>query len=96
MVTVLIILMVVCLVSALLAISSFMSSVSGGAQRTTYWSKIFGGVAYLSLATMGLLATPYLPETSSHLWPNVLSIAFGLIGGWLLATGLKLRRASRP
>lgn len=82
----------VVLVSALLGIASWISSLTGGHERTTYWSKIFAGIAYCGLGLSGFLSLAYLDER--QFLSGILSALFFLMGAWLLRTGMRLRSAA--
>jgi len=81
-----------CLLFAL-GCATVISSMRGGHQRTAYWNKIFSGLGYLALTVQGALIMPHLVG-SSLILTLVTSIAFALLGLYLLGWGLKLRKAA--
>ncbi len=78
------------LIFALLAIAGFLSSHTGGSPKMKYWSKIHGGLAYITLSCAGLSSLMFLE--GSRLVPGVLSFLFGIMGILILRSGLRLRK----
>ena len=83
----------VALLTALLAIATWLSSKSGGHPRTTYGWKLLGSVSYFALGADGLLATPYLSH--GNVLNGALSLLFIAIGVFLLRSGLKMQRQAK-
>ena len=84
----------VVLLSALLALSTYASWLTGGHKRTMYWSKIFSGISYSTLGIAGFLSLGYLTE--GQVLSGLFSSLFFAMGVALIAWGLKLRREANP
>ena len=74
-----------------LSTATFLSSRTGGHKRTAWWSQIFGGAGFIVFAANGLVSVPFL-ETGNAILTAVISVAFALLGRYLLTTGLKAKR----
>jgi hypothetical protein len=83
----------VTLVSGLLALSAWLANLTGGGDRkTSYSSKLFAGVAYVSLGLSGIVASAYVDE--NRLLTYLLSWAFLIMGGFVFRSGWRERRSS--
>lgn len=89
-VPVLLILSGVTLVSALLGLACWFSSLTGGHPRTVHWAKLFAGVSYICLGLDGTLASSFV--TDNRLITYLLSWAFLIMGGFVFRSGWRLRR----
>ena len=87
---VLLVLSGITLVSAMLGLASWFSSLTGGHPRTHYWSKLFAGVAYIALGVDGVLASAFL--TDNQLGSYLLAWAFLVMGCFVLRSGFRLRK----
>ena len=70
-----------------------LSSWTGGHKRTNYWSMIFTGLGFLSLAAAGLMSTPYLAG-SMRIFTPLCALFLGAAGFFILRLGLGIRKAS--
>lgn len=71
--------------------ATLLSSVTGGHERTKYWTRIFSGLGFVFLAVSGYIAIPFLPG-NSHVSTFIMASAFVLFGFWMIYLGLKIRR----
>ncbi len=89
-VLVLLVLSGITLVSAMLALASWFSSLTGGHPRTRYWSKLFAGVAYIALGLDGILASSFLAD--NQFCSYLLAWVFLIMGGLVFRSGVLLRK----
>jgi len=89
-VPVLLVLSGITLVSALLGLASWLSSLTGGEAKTFYWAKLFAGVSYVCLGLDGILASTFV--TDNRLMTYLLSWAFLIMGGFVFRSGWRLRK----
>lgn len=78
------------LVTAMLGIASWAAMHYGGPEKNQYNSKIFAGIAYFTLGLNGLLCSYFVTE--NHALTYILSWLFGIMGVFILRSGLRLRK----
>jgi len=77
-------------VTALLGLASWGSSLTGGDEKTKYWSKLFAGVSYIALGLDGIVAHAFIDER--RLLTYLLAWAFAIMGGFVFRSGWRLRK----
>ncbi len=87
---VLLILSAITLITAMLGLAAWMSSLTGGHPRTHHWAKLFAGVSYICLGLDGIVASSFVPD--NRLVTYLLSWAFLIMGGFVFRSGWRLRK----
>src|SRR5690349_20757982 len=89
-VPVLLILSGITLITALLGLAAWMSSLTGGDAKTHHWAKLFAGISYIFLGLDGILASSFV--TDNRMVTYLLSWAFLIMGGFVFRSGWRLRK----
>ena len=81
------------LVTALLALSSWMASLTNDKDvKNRYLSKLWAGAAYVCLGLTGIIATFFMDE--KRLLSYILAWLFMIMGGFVFRSGWRLRKAT--
>jgi hypothetical protein len=80
----------IALVTALLGLANWLSSLSGGDEKTMYLAKIFAGISYIALGLDGIVAHAFVDE--GRLMTYLLGWGFMIMGGFVLRSGWRLRK----
>ncbi|MDZ4833725.1 MAG: hypothetical protein SGJ27_08080 [Candidatus Melainabacteria bacterium] len=91
-VPVLLVLSGIALVTAMLGLATWGSSLTGGHPKTVCWAKLFAGVSWVAFGLDGILASAFISD--NRLFTYLISWAFLLMGGFVFRSGWRLRKAA--
>jgi hypothetical protein len=80
----------VALVTAVLGLANWFSSLNGGEAKTVYLAKLFAGVSYIALGLAGIIAHAFVDER--RLLTYLLGWGFAVMGGFVFRSGWRLRK----